>query len=237
MALSREGLICGPSSGMALKGLLEFLQDQKNNGSLHQHADPETGDISCVFLCCDLPYQYMDTYFTKLAADDFHPISNPRLRDIDQGQYDPRWELTLTEAAILNNGTPFELCHKSTMAFHECRRGTTSLAVLDLRCSDHIPGSLNKGLPSLMPDTESPFDSVPVLEAQFDSLVDLMSGLCSTGEIHTAGHVLILCYNGEISRLACSIMRHGGIEAFSVRGGFQTIANQYTCGSGNLSQG
>lgn len=60
MLLSREGLICGPSSGMALQGLLDFLEDEKAGGRLQPHAEADTGDVSCVFLCCDLPYQYMD---------------------------------------------------------------------------------------------------------------------------------------------------------------------------------
>ena len=76
MSLSREGLICGPSSGMALRGLLRFLQRAKDEGKLHDYADPESGDISCVFLCCDLPYQYLDGYFQRLGEQDFHPIAN-----------------------------------------------------------------------------------------------------------------------------------------------------------------
>lgn len=76
MLLSREGLICGPSSGMALKGLFNFLQSAKERGELHEYTEPSTGEISCVFICCDLPYQYLDTYFQKLGEKDFPPIIN-----------------------------------------------------------------------------------------------------------------------------------------------------------------
>lgn len=76
LSLSREGLICGPSSGMALKGLLAFLQKAKDNGKLDDYAETASGDISCVFLCCDLPYQYLDGYFQRLGKQDFHPILN-----------------------------------------------------------------------------------------------------------------------------------------------------------------
>lgn len=76
MSLSREGLICGPSSGMALEGLLAFLQKAKDKGRLHNYAEIASGDISCVFLCCDLPYQYLDGYFQRLEERDFHPIIN-----------------------------------------------------------------------------------------------------------------------------------------------------------------
>lgn len=75
MLLSREGLICGPSSGMALQALLDFLERAKDEGRLGEYAGPN-GQVSAVFPCCDLPYQYMDNYFKKLDASHFHPIAN-----------------------------------------------------------------------------------------------------------------------------------------------------------------
>lgn len=76
MLLSREGIICGPSSGICLKGIYEFLQKAKDSGTLDQYREPETGEISCVFLCCDLPYQHLDGYFKALGDEDFPPIRN-----------------------------------------------------------------------------------------------------------------------------------------------------------------
>ena len=76
MRLSREGLIAGPSSGMALQGLLKYLQRQKDADSLKSIADPVTGELSCIFVCCDLPHQYLDTYFQKLEKEEFHPMVN-----------------------------------------------------------------------------------------------------------------------------------------------------------------
>jgi len=76
MMLSREGLVCGPSSGMALKGLFDFLQRVKDNGKLHEYADSDTQEISCVFVCCDLPQQYLGGYFERLGESEFPPITN-----------------------------------------------------------------------------------------------------------------------------------------------------------------
>lgn len=76
MQLSRHGLICGPSSGEALVGLLQYLQKAKESGTLQDLADSCTGDISCVFICCDLPYQYLPLYFEKLGEEKFPPILN-----------------------------------------------------------------------------------------------------------------------------------------------------------------
>ncbi|KAF1984277.1 tryptophan synthase beta subunit-like PLP-dependent enzyme [Aulographum hederae CBS 113979] len=124
MRLSREGLICGPSSGEALVGLLNYLRTVKEEGMLKELSDPKTGEISCVFICCDLPYQYMDGYFQKLPDEKFPPIIN-KVRDIttplpqsptapipqsaishtpqilltcDQNKHDERWELSPNQA-------------------------------------------------------------------------------------------------------------------------------------------
>lgn len=228
MALSREGLISGPSSGMALKGLYNFIEEQKDLGLLHDLAEPTTGEVSCVFPCCDLPYQYMDTYFEKLNADDFNAIINERLSQIDQGTYDPAWELGSVDVIQLNQGEPFRLCNVRSL-FHTgtCNKSTDALTVLDLRqksdfSTSHVMGSKNATLPSVQPTTPSPFDQIAVLEAQSHDV----DNMYSTGELDGLGTVLLLCYNGEASRLACSIIRHKGFVAYSVKGGFPTLLTE-----------
>jgi cysteine synthase len=76
MHLSREGLIAGPSSGQALRGLLDYIGRLKKTGELGQLADSKTGEVSCVFTCSDLPYQYLAGYFQKLDEEEFPPIQN-----------------------------------------------------------------------------------------------------------------------------------------------------------------
>lgn len=73
--LIREGILCGPSSGFNLKGLFQFLEKRKAAGTLKDLAG-EDGEIHCVFLCCDLPYQYVQEYFDKLGEKYFRPIIN-----------------------------------------------------------------------------------------------------------------------------------------------------------------
>lgn len=76
MALSRHGIICGPSSGEALQGLISYLTKKKSEGTLRDLADPGSSEIFCVFVCADLPYQYMDLYFRKLKENEFPDIKN-----------------------------------------------------------------------------------------------------------------------------------------------------------------
>lgn len=73
--LCREGVVCGPSSGFNLQGLFQMLEKQKAEGTLAELAGPD-GLIHSVFLCCDLPYQYIGEYFQKLGPEKFLPIRN-----------------------------------------------------------------------------------------------------------------------------------------------------------------
>ena len=73
--LCRNGIVCGPSSGFNLKGLFQLIEKRKAEGTLSELAGPD-GTINCVFLCCDLPYQYINEYFDKLGDSYFPSIKN-----------------------------------------------------------------------------------------------------------------------------------------------------------------
>lgn len=73
--LTRQGIVCGPSSGFTLKGLFQRLEKRKQNGTLSQLAGTN-GEINCVFMCCDLPYQYLNEYFDNLGPEKFKPLRN-----------------------------------------------------------------------------------------------------------------------------------------------------------------
>jgi hypothetical protein len=79
LELCRQGIVCGPSSGFNLQGLYQFIEGRKakanGDGSLSELAGPD-GEIHCVFLCCDLPYQYINEYFDKLGEAHFPQIHN-----------------------------------------------------------------------------------------------------------------------------------------------------------------
>jgi len=78
MELSRRGILVGPSSGFALAGLLKYLEQRKNQGSLDELRD-KNGEIVCVFICPDSPMLYLDEYFKYLAEHNFPKIENEEL--------------------------------------------------------------------------------------------------------------------------------------------------------------
>jgi cysteine synthase len=76
MELSRKGILAGPSSGLALAGLLQNLSGLKEQNRLDDIRKSEDGEIICVFPCPDGPMPYLDEYFKYLDASDFPPIRN-----------------------------------------------------------------------------------------------------------------------------------------------------------------
>lgn len=76
MEMSRLGILAGPSSGLALAGLLEHLENLKETGGLEALRRADSGEITCVFPCPDGPMAYLDEYFKYIDASHFPAITN-----------------------------------------------------------------------------------------------------------------------------------------------------------------
>ncbi|KAK2594943.1 hypothetical protein QQS21_007346 [Conoideocrella luteorostrata] len=238
LELSRQGIAAGPSSGMALQGLLDWLQAEKSAGRLSQHADAATGEVHCVFVCCDLPHMHLDQYFAKLDDTSFHPIVDKELLFFDQDKYDLTWELSPEDAIFRIFGSPEHhlqnglMRNKSTCASKTLLDSVNDFGavLLDLRHSrdydtEHIEGSLSSPLWGLDGPPKDLFWDVKLLHKHWKSmktkfeedtgLLRLLSGC--------AGPVYVVCYDGEIARLATAVIRAQKYEAFSIKGGIEAI--------------
>ncbi len=78
MQLSRDGIVVGPSSGFALCGLLNYLENRVKTNTLDELRDNDE-DITCVFICPDSPVPYLDEYFKYLDPADFPEVLNQEL--------------------------------------------------------------------------------------------------------------------------------------------------------------
>ncbi|EMD67112.1 hypothetical protein COCSADRAFT_33978 [Bipolaris sorokiniana ND90Pr] len=197
LQLCREGLICGPSSGFNLKGLFNYLGKRKAAGTLKELAG-SNGLIECAFICCDLPIQYVDEYFDKLGAEAFPPIHNENLTAVDLYRYDDAWELEPTQ--LLSQFTSI------------AQGDNNQTVILDLRKPEdfartHIPRSCNLPLQSC---------NASMPKATFTS--DRISAYDLAGR-----QVYVVCYDGDTSRVATSILRARGITANSVKGGIAAV--------------
>ncbi|EAW13404.1 putative cysteine synthase B [Aspergillus clavatus NRRL 1] len=235
--LCREGIVCGPSSGFNLQGLFQMLEKRKTAGTLSELAGPD-GLIHSVFICCDLPYQYIGEYFAKLGEDKFHPIRNENLSRVDLYRYDESWERSpIVLFTHFYYETPRALSDSllSTLELRPLCR------VLDLRTAAdystwNLPGSVNLPLCSVDSHTPKPFTEPSVLEAQWLELEALFTNEQALHMLRDH-HVLVICYHGDTARVATSVLRAKGIEADSLRGGYQALKDHGLWGSRGMDLG
>lgn len=195
MQLCRYGIVCGPSSGFALQGLFQVLETRKKAGTLSQLRQEQDGEpVKAVFLCCDLPYQYVDEYFTKCDSKLFKPIVNEHLFDVDQYKYSTSWILDIPSTLTMLVYPRFNLSsNTANQVLPELGQldsdsdsspstpttpsspGLLRPAILDLRSrtsysSSHLAHSRNIPLSSLNPDDPSPYQDSVLLATQFTEL-------------------------------------------------------------------
>lgn len=229
LEMSREGLICGPSSGFNLQGLYNFLQKQRYDGTLDTLRGDD-GNVHCVFMACDLPYQYLNEYFEKLGEDVFHPLINENLLGVDTYRYDGAWEVEDKKFCdILFASSPGEV-------IAEDHAPTSGNVILDLRTAEdfadhHLPGSISRPLISLNSATPSPFSDPTVMENQWKELESVFD-LTTIGLLKQAGCVWLVCYGGDTSRVATSVLRAKGVTANSLKGGMSGRMSVARGGSG-----
>ncbi|KAJ6446503.1 cysteine synthase B [Purpureocillium lavendulum] len=236
--LIRNGLLCGPSSGFNLQGLYQLIEKRKVEGTLAELAGPD-GEVHCAFLCCDLPYQYVNEYFDKLGDDYFAPITNQELLGVDSYRYDEKWERDATDA--LNDffgvdqsmiGDVIRLVPKlatrdSSPELEGLIQRKTDTAVLDIRqaadfAQFRLPGSVN--VPFVQPGGAGPFSEPSILRDLWQRLDDTFKS--PPQDLQDAMHgkrILVLCYDGDSARVATSVLRAKGYEADSIRGGFKAL--------------
>jgi rhodanese-related sulfurtransferase len=133
------------------------------------------------------------------------------LVDVDLHRYDEAWELNATEALS-------RYCDQS-------KRTRPESIVLDLRQPAdfgawHLPDAVNVPMNSLQKGMPSPFSDSTILERQWRELEDMFQNQVGNELVELKEkQVLIVCYDGDTSRVATSVARAKGIEADSVGGG------------------
>ncbi|CAE6467886.1 unnamed protein product [Rhizoctonia solani] len=226
--LCRQGLLVGPSSGLSLQGLYQYLEKAKKNGELDT-LRADDGSVYCAFICCDQPYQYISDYFTKLEPSCFPPIYNTELLDKDLYPYGVDWIISPNDAFRLlypahGLQTPPAELTELDGEFKSIREPSPIHAhaiILDLRsqadftCA-HIHGS--KNLDIRCAGTANPFKNPQVLAELWETLRQAL--IPRTKEMSNKS-VLLVSYNEEIAYVGCSVLRKEGIKAFALGGGFE----------------
>lgn len=221
--LCRQGLLCGPSSGLSKTGLYKFLERTKTDGGLDA-LRAEDGFVYCVFTCCDLPYQYVEEYYKVLGESYFPPIHDHELLNVDSYPYQLEWELSAMDTfrRIFPDATSVSLPGSTT-----CSDVITpkNVIVLDIRSTvdfvaAHITGALNIDIGNA--GAPNPFLDASTMVTQWTTLnTRLSSKDPEFGEVLEGATVIALCYSGATSRVATSVLRHRDVEAFFCVDGIQ----------------
>jgi rhodanese-related sulfurtransferase len=105
--------------------------------------------------------------------------------------------------------------------------------IIDLReqehfAQNHLPGAINFPLQSLRSDTPSPFNDSKLLAEQWTELEEILrpnSQLVRSfiPSLFDQKEVLVMCYDGDTSRMAVSILQARNVVARCCRGGARTL--------------
>ncbi|KAJ5652108.1 hypothetical protein N7507_009534 [Penicillium longicatenatum] len=213
MALSRCGIIAGPSSGQALHGLITHLKELKAAGRLNELVDLDTQEIHCAFVCADLPYQYIDGYHAKLPESEFPTISDQHLLTCDQDYYDKSWFL------IPEHAVAFLSKHRVTSPLFCPSPSIKNSSGRAAFSEGHVKTSQSLPLSETIDDF---FGDSNAVRKRWLELTDLLTREPWLLE-KASGAMLIVCTEGDTGRMAASMLRARGREAFSLEGGFEAI--------------
>jgi cysteine synthase A len=145
--------------------------------------------------------------------------------------YDGRWELS-PQQCHEKLGIDISDVQQKAPSCKQCV--DKGIKIIDLRSAKdfeacHIRGSLSMPLDSLTSDLPSPFASADVMERQWKELCGKFSendgGALGFATMSDWEDVLVVCYTGDTARVATSILRKKGIQAFSLESGFQELAH------------
>ncbi|KAL0069573.1 hypothetical protein AAF712_003231 [Marasmius tenuissimus] len=233
LALCRSGLLVGPSSGLALLGLLKYLQRAKDEGTLDELRN-DNGEITCAFICCDQPFQYIHEFMEKLGPEYFPKIENSELLDIDQYGYNIDWEASVEESHAMLFDPSWSPPKKAGLTRVQgiaevapelsANLDRQKYVVLDLRdevsfAASHIPG-LSVNLPVDSLKDKNPYRDLPTMVEKFRLLDGRLGSKDPEFGASLEGKVVFtLSHYGHIGRLAMSILRNRGVQAHCVMGG------------------
>lgn len=146
-------------------------------------------------------------------------LYGPDFQEKRKGTSRPRKDHKTNKASSINK------TFKSPLQLKE------NVTLIDLRPAlnfnaQHLPGAVNMPLKSLTQNNSSPFANAEVLEAQWHELENIFKpGETSTAALLMtylqARLVVVVCFDGDTSRVATSVLRAKNIEAISIKDGMR----------------
>jgi len=195
LKMIRSGMLVGPSSGFALAGLRASLLRHRRQWEDHIR---QYGRLHAVFICCDLPYPYIDEYMQYLPEVYFPPVQHDmeNVTFRSRVKFSPDFEISASEAfRRLYGVTPKEgqqLEAKGVSFSLQDNVEIWDFSDAKRFAEVHVPYALWK----TMDDLE----------------IEVASG-------HPSRTIFVFCPYGGVSLEVVSQLRAKGINAFSISGG------------------
>lgn len=163
-------------------------------------------------------------------------LTGPKeLTKVDKYRYDEAWErqcfdilqdcfevpnmfnLLQSIRSSINPSLQDILIPKSDVSIIDLRQATDFQAY-------QVPGSRN--LPIALPSSPSPFADTKVMTTVWTQLEEMFSAPKNADLLPVLQdkRVVVICYDGDTSRVATSVLRAKGFAADSIRGGFSNFA-------------
>lgn len=204
--LCRSGLVVGPSSGFALKGLYNFLDKQIEDGTLDSFRN-EDGEVYAVFISCDTPYPYLNEYFEYLGEENFPKIENRHLL--------PTSDVKVTKNVRFMDVSKYEI---SVEEFYKTTFTEEPRVVWEQVNKAELP-SINENTVIIDIREKVKYEHFHVPNAINIELDKLEEDIEQISENLKGKKVITVCNRGNSSKISTSILRNYGVEAYSMIGG------------------
>lgn len=145
---------------------------------------------------------------------------------VDLYRYDDKWEREVSDALETFFGVDEVIASdKSPLTSSLAPKPGTS--VIDLRqpsdfADAHLPGSIN--VPLVYQSSANPFTDAEALETLWLKFEELFkSPSTNLKSVPGDQQILLLCYDGDSSRVATSVLNFKGYKAENLKGGFGVL--------------
>ncbi len=202
LALCRNGILVGPSSGFALAGLLDFLSSAGEEQLKALRNDE--GEILAVFICPDSPFPYIEEYFECLDPKLFPEIENANL-------------LQHHATSPINQPRSVNLDVSPREAFgqiYDCKI-TEAWRLVNLNKS--VP--VKRGVQIIDARNREEFDHVHLPQSEHVEYRDLLTKMEEISRGWQNEMVYVICNQGNRSNLVANTLKQNGVEACSIAGG------------------
>ncbi len=211
LALCRNGIMVGPSSGFALAGLITHLSklSKKKLDALRN----EDGEVLAVFICPDSPFPYVQEYFEYLDADKFSKIENAHLL---------KHAVPDVKPASIGSIKGVDISPREALTRIYGVSAEKAWKLVD--SGKVVP--LNDGCLVVDVREREDFEHAHLPQSRHVEYRDILTNANGFAKEWNGKTIFIICNKGNRSRVASEALVGAGLSSFSIEGGMLDWSSQ-----------